>query len=71
MLVGARHPGANVGAVEKEFRSEVVSLIGELASAAAAEKGLVFEEGMEDRLCAYSRAVAHFPTAVKEVQQLS
>lgn len=25
MLVGARHPGATVGAVEKEFRSEVFS----------------------------------------------
>lgn len=24
MLVGARHPGATVGAVEKEFRSEVI-----------------------------------------------
>lgn len=24
---------------------------------------------MEDRLCAYSRAVAHFPTAVKEVKE--
>lgn len=47
--------------------SQVSSLIAELASAAAAEKGLVFEEAMEDRLCAYSRAVAHFPTAVKEV----
>ncbi|KAK9149891.1 hypothetical protein Scep_008648 [Stephania cephalantha] len=66
MLVGARHPGANVGAVEKDHRSEVSSLISELASAAAAEKGLVFEEAMEERLCAYSRAVAHFPTAVKE-----
>ena len=43
------------------------SLIAELASAAAAEKGLVFEEAIEERLCAYSRAVAHFPTAVKEV----
>ncbi|KAE8700593.1 tubby-like protein 8-like [Hibiscus syriacus] len=41
MLVGARHPGATVGVVEKEYRSE-------------------------DRLCAYARAVAHFPTAVKE-----
>ncbi|KAG6575639.1 hypothetical protein SDJN03_26278, partial [Cucurbita argyrosperma subsp. sororia] len=38
----------------------------ELASAAAAERQLVFEEGIEERLCAYSRAVAHFPTAVKE-----
>jgi hypothetical protein len=24
MLVGARHPGATVGAVEKEYRSEVM-----------------------------------------------
>ncbi|KAK9714245.1 hypothetical protein RND81_06G081100 [Saponaria officinalis] len=66
MLVGARHPGATVGAVEKDYRSEVADLIAELASAAAAEKGLVFDDGIEDRLCAYSRAVAHFPTAVKE-----
>ncbi|KAL0425173.1 UNVERIFIED_CONTAM: hypothetical protein Sradi_1052100 [Sesamum radiatum] len=66
MLVGARHPGATVGVVEKEYRSEVSSLIAELAGAAAAEKGIVFEGAMEERLCAYSRAVAHFPTAVKE-----
>ncbi|MED6218937.1 hypothetical protein PIB30_031164 [Stylosanthes scabra] len=66
MLVGARHGGVSVGVVEKEFRSEFSSLIAELASAAAIEKGLTFEEAMEDRLCAYSRAVAHFPTAVKE-----
>ncbi|XP_058113987.1 uncharacterized protein LOC131256904 isoform X1 [Magnolia sinica] len=66
MLVGARHPGATVGIVEKEHRSEVVSLIAELASAAAAEYGIVFDDAMDERLCAYSRAVAHFPTAVKE-----
>lgn len=66
MLVGARHPGATVGTVEREYRSEVSSLIAELASAAAVEKGSIFEEAMEHRLCAYSRAVAHFPTAVKE-----
>ncbi|KAL5699874.1 hypothetical protein ACHQM5_030709 [Ranunculus cassubicifolius] len=66
MLVGARHPGATVGVVEKEYRSEVADLISELASAAAEEKGLAFEEAMVERLCAYSRAVAHFPTAVKE-----
>lgn len=46
-------------------------LIAELAAAAAAEKGLVFEDAMEDRLCAYSRAVAHFPTAVKEVRNVN
>ncbi|CAJ2656414.1 uncharacterized protein LOC123924574 [Trifolium pratense] len=66
MLVGARHGGIPVGVVEKEFRSELCSLIAELASAAASEKGVTFEEAMEERLCAYSRAVAHFPTAVKE-----
>lgn len=49
---------------------QVSALIGELAAAAAAEKGLVFEESMVERLCAYSRAVAHFPTAVKEVRNL-
>ena len=42
-------------------------LIQELAAAASAEKGLTFEEDMVERLCAYSRAVSHFPTAVKEV----
>lgn len=47
---------------------QVSILIAELASAAAEEKGLVFEDAMEERLCAYSRAVAHFPTAVKEVR---
>ncbi|CAJ1974795.1 unnamed protein product [Sphenostylis stenocarpa] len=66
MLVGARHGGVSVGVVEKEFRNELSSLITELASAAASDKGLTFEEAMEERLCAYSRAVAHFPTAVKE-----
>ncbi|KAJ8774250.1 hypothetical protein K2173_009681 [Erythroxylum novogranatense] len=66
MLVGARHPGATVGVVEKEYRSEVSSLIAELAAAASAEKRLVFDDGIEERLCAYARSVAHFPTAVKE-----
>ncbi|XP_028791215.1 uncharacterized protein LOC114747094 [Neltuma alba] len=66
MLVGARNGGVSVGVVEKEHTSEVSKLIEELASAAAGEKGLTFDDGMVERLCAYSRAVAHFPTAVKE-----
>ncbi|XP_076893597.1 uncharacterized protein LOC143545632 [Bidens hawaiensis] len=66
MLVGARHPGATVGVVEKDFRAEVISLISELAAVAAEEKGVDFDEGIEDRLCAYARAVSHFPTAIKE-----
>lgn len=66
MLVGARHPGATVGIVEREYHSEVVSLIKELASAAATEKKISFDPGLEERLCAYSRTVANFPTALKE-----
>ena len=46
---------------------QVVNLIKELAAAAAAEKGIEFDSGIEGRLCAYARSVAHFPTAVKEV----
>ncbi|EPS69284.1 hypothetical protein M569_05481 [Genlisea aurea] len=68
MLVGAIHSGVTVGAVEKDYHSQVCALIAELASAAAAEKGVEFEEGMQERLCAYSRAVSHFPTAVKEFE---
>lgn len=66
MLVGARHQGSTVGTVEKKYQNEVISLIKELASAAAAEKNVAFDQGLEERLCAYSRTVAHFPTALKE-----
>ena len=68
MLVGARHPGATVGVVEKEHNDEVADLINELAGAAAAEMQTEFDAGIVDRLCAYARSVAHFPTAVKEFQ---
>ncbi|XP_038875771.1 uncharacterized protein LOC120068141 [Benincasa hispida] len=47
----------------------VSSLNSELISVAAAERKLVFKEGIEERLCAYSPTVAHhFPTTVKEVR---
>ncbi|CAM6087318.1 unnamed protein product [Calypogeia fissa] len=68
MLVGARHPGATVGAVEKEHRDEVVGLIKELAAAAESEKKVKFDAGVDERLLAYARSVAHFPTAVKEFE---
>lgn len=42
------------------------TLIRELAATVEAEKGITFEENMEERLCAYSRAVAHFPTGIKD-----
>jgi len=30
--------------------------------------GAAFPAGLADRLCAYARSVAHFPTALKEVE---
>ena len=68
MAVGAAHPGASVGDVESTHKDEVVELIEELLKGSAAEKGVAFESGAVDRLCAYARAVAHFPTAVKEFE---
>ena len=45
---------------------EVVALIEELAAATAAAAGVHFAPRLADRLRAYARSVAHFPTALKE-----
>lgn len=66
MLVGARHGGCSVGQVESEYSNEVRALIQELARAGAAALEATLDAGVEDRLCAYARSVAHFPTAIKE-----
>jgi ketopantoate reductase len=66
MLVGAAHGGCTVGEVEAAHRAEVVALIQELRDALQAKQGVAFQAGTEERLCAYTRSVAHFPTAVKE-----
>ncbi len=66
MLVGAKNGGCLVGEVEANHRAEVEKLIGELANAGSAALGVTLDAGIEERLCAYARSVAHFPTAVKE-----
>lgn len=45
----------------------MAALIAELAAVAEKETGLQLDEGLEERLCAYARSVASYPTAVKEV----
>mmetsp|Transcript_22898 Transcript_22898/g.38331 ORF Transcript_22898/g.38331 Transcript_22898/m.38331 type:complete len:291 (+) Transcript_22898:22-894(+) len=67
MAVGAKH-GCTVGEVESKYNDEVRALIRELMTVAAAEEGVIFPVGAEDRLCAYARSVAHFPTALKEFE---
>ncbi len=54
--------------VEKEHNEDVTLIIKELAAAGEAELGIKLDEGCVERLNAYARAVAHFPTAVKEFE---
>ena len=69
MLVGARNGGCTVGDVESKHADEVRALIQELADGTSKVDGSVtFGADVADRLCAYARSVAHFPTAVKEFE---
>ncbi|KAK9811658.1 hypothetical protein WJX72_007728 [[Myrmecia] bisecta] len=65
MLIGALHK-ASVGEVEKNHKDEVNVLITELADVGSKELGVQLDPGVTERLCAYARSVAHFPTAIKE-----
>jgi hypothetical protein len=67
MLVGAKHK-LSVGEVESQCPGEVGALMRELAAAGAAALGVEVAPGMTERLMAYARSVAHFPTAVKEFE---
>ena len=51
-----------------EHNAEVKELINEMAIAASSETGLKFPSDLADKLCAYARSVAHFPTALKEFE---
>ncbi len=68
MAVGSQYEGCTVGGVEKDHNAEVREIIGELGAAASWETGLSFTDDLGDRLCAYARSVAHFPTALKEFE---
>lgn len=48
---------------------QVSLLINELAKSGEAELGIELDGGVLERLLAYSRSVADFPTAVKEVMR--
>jgi len=68
MAIGAKYGGITVGSVEKDYKTEVKELIEEMAIAATSETGLKFPIDLADKLCAYARSVAHFPTALKEFE---
>lgn len=66
MVCGASHK-CNIGEVESNHSDEVRVLIGEMQAALSNKYGVTFEDGVQDRLCAYARSVAHYPAAVKEL----
>ena len=68
MMVGALNGGVTVGEVESAHAGQLQPLIAELCAAGEAELGVKLPEGAYDRLAAYGRSVAHFPTAVKEFE---
>eukprot|EP00612_Vaucheria_litorea_P004365 CAMPEP_0171461500 /NCGR_PEP_ID=MMETSP0945-20130129/5923_1 /TAXON_ID=109269 /ORGANISM="Vaucheria litorea, Strain CCMP2940" /LENGTH=259 /DNA_ID=CAMNT_0011987859 /DNA_START=134 /DNA_END=913 /DNA_ORIENTATION=+ len=64
-IVGVKY-STSVGEVESKYGEEVRALISELLSATSEFYGIRFNEGALERLCAYARSVAHYPTAIKE-----
>jgi hypothetical protein len=57
-----------VGEVEAEHSEQLRAVIAELCAAGATELGVKLDDGAYERLAAYGRSVAHFPTAVKEFE---
>jgi len=68
MLVGALNGGITVGEVESEHSDQLKGIVAELCDAGAVELGVTLEPRAFERLAAYGRSVAHFPTAVKEFE---
>lgn len=68
MMVGALNGGVTVGDVESKHAEQLQALVAELCAAGEAELGVTLPPGAYDRLAAYGRMVAHFPTAVKEFE---
>eukprot|EP00747_Dinoflagellata_sp_TGD_P210135 gnl/TRDRNA2_/TRDRNA2_83455_c0_seq1.p1 gnl/TRDRNA2_/TRDRNA2_83455_c0~~gnl/TRDRNA2_/TRDRNA2_83455_c0_seq1.p1 ORF type:complete len:372 (-),score=75.30 gnl/TRDRNA2_/TRDRNA2_83455_c0_seq1:45-1160(-) len=68
MMVGALNGGVTVGDVESKHAEQLKPLVDEMCAAGEEALGVKLPEGVYDRLAAYGRSVAHFPTAVKEFE---
>ena len=65
-LLSQRH-AASVGEVVDRYRGEVDGLVEELAPLGERELGIRLEAGVSQRLCDYSKSVADYRGAVKEL----
>ena len=68
MVVGASHNGCTVGEVLEKHEAEFDTLANQLAKAGEQKLKITLDSNYLARLKAYGKAVAHFPTAVKEFQ---
>ena len=67
MLLGVHHAGT-VGDVACQYPDDLRKMVGEMMAVLREERGVVFKAGVEERLLAYAKTVAHFPTALKEFE---
>mmetsp|Transcript_21208 Transcript_21208/g.52169 ORF Transcript_21208/g.52169 Transcript_21208/m.52169 type:complete len:348 (-) Transcript_21208:2440-3483(-) len=68
MLIGVHNGGITVGDVESKHKDDLVQMVTEMMAAISESTGTKFEDGVPERLLAYARSVAHFPTALKEFE---
>lgn len=65
MLLGVHH-GGTVGDVASKHSADLERMVAEMMSVLVEERGVSFKPGVPERLLAYAKTVAHFPTALKE-----
>lgn len=66
MLLGVKYQ-CTVGEVEQNHRQEVHQLVSELSTLITTYyPHIIIADNLEERLCGYARAVANYPTAMKE-----
>lgn len=68
MLVGTAKECKSVGEAGSEHAALVESVVNELTAAVSAKEGITFDQGVMDRLAAYTDVVSDFPAAVKEFE---
>ena len=67
MLLGVHH-GGTVGDVASKHADDLRMMVEEMMAVLQEERGVAFKAGVPERLLAYAQTVAHFPTALKELE---
>jgi hypothetical protein len=68
MLVGTAKECASVGQAGSDYKELVEEVITELVAAVSAKEGILFQDGVVERLASYTDVVMDFPCGVKEFE---